>query len=250
VVDSSFSCAEGANGSQISSCTDQNGRSAAAPLDTSTSGAHSFMVTATSSDGLTSSSTVVYYVAAPPVASFTRPQNGTVYVLGQSVTTTFGCAEGTGGPGLVSCVDERGHGPGTPLDTATLGTHNVAVTATSADGQVTIASATYTVVVRPSVSEVKVHHWFVTFNIALPSEGAVDAIATASFKGSRRTVMYGRSDIYSFGSGTIPMILIPGKAGQLALRQHGSATIRLTVAYTASAASPQKVVTLVLKVRR
>jgi len=61
VVNSSFSCSEGAGGPAIKSCLDQNENPAGTASDTSTPGQHTFTVTATS-DGLTGQSRVIYTV--------------------------------------------------------------------------------------------------------------------------------------------------------------------------------------------
>ena len=65
-VRAGYSCQEGANGPGIQSCSGPvaNG----APVDTSTSGSHSFTVTARSKDGQSVSKTVSYTVLAPAAA--------------------------------------------------------------------------------------------------------------------------------------------------------------------------------------
>ena len=67
IVTASYLCAEGVDGPGIASCTGTlpNG----SQIDTSTVGEHKFTVTATSTDGLDSTSTVTYTVVAPPGGS-------------------------------------------------------------------------------------------------------------------------------------------------------------------------------------
>jgi hypothetical protein len=72
-VDASFACAEGTGGPGIASCTGTVADGEA--IDTSTTGSHTFTVTATSEDGLSSETSVTYTVVAPapappPAASF------------------------------------------------------------------------------------------------------------------------------------------------------------------------------------
>jgi hypothetical protein len=68
-----FSCTESAAGTGIASCLDGDGRPSGAALDTWTLGAHTLVVTATSSDGRTATRSVSYTVAGaaffpgPPV---------------------------------------------------------------------------------------------------------------------------------------------------------------------------------------
>jgi hypothetical protein len=148
---SSFSCSEGAGGSGVTTCVDQNGNPSGTALNTSVTGQHTVTVTATSSDGLTGQASVTYDVASAPTVTIALPANGATITQGQTVTSSFSCSDGAGGPGIASCVDSNGTaGSAGTLNTATTGTHIYTVTAISADGQTGSATVTYTVVAAPA----------------------------------------------------------------------------------------------------
>ena len=140
----------------LSSCDDSTGASTSSGgpghLDTSTPGAHTYTVTATSSDGQSATAQISYTVAAAPTASITAPPSGRTFTVGQSVRTRFSCSERTGGPGLSSCDDSTGArtrtGGSGHLNTSTRGRHRYRVTATSKDGQTASTQITYTVKAR------------------------------------------------------------------------------------------------------
>jgi hypothetical protein len=257
---SNFSCTDGANGSGISSCIDQNGHNTGTALDTSTIGSHTFTVAATSSDGLSSSSTVTYNVAGAPAIWLPQPQNGAVYTLGQAASSYFLCADGSGGPGLASCVDQSGHAAGGPIDTSAVGTHTFTVTATSADGLTTSVSNTYTVIPRPTVSNVKARHGVVTFNIGLAAPGNVDAVDTTTFRSFALAAdglqpplgsfVFGRADVVSTQAGTMLVTVKLTAVGKLLLRDHRRATLQLVVNYTGSAGVAQTILIQTVRVTR
>jgi hypothetical protein len=107
---------------------------------------------------------------APPSATIVSPAGGGSYTVGAVVKTRFDCAEGSGGPGMASCVDSNGADGGSgKLDTAKPGRYTYTVTAKSRDGQSSRDSFLYTVVApRECVShrEVAVH---VAYHVTMPA---------------------------------------------------------------------------------
>ena len=101
VVDTQFSCAEGVFGPGLSGCKDSNGASATitsgeqstgtidGTLNTATTGLNTYTVTATSADGLTTTTSMSYTVGNnPPTATISSPASGGVYYQGESVPTS------------------------------------------------------------------------------------------------------------------------------------------------------------------
>jgi hypothetical protein len=150
-VPTGFTCADATNGPGIATCVDSNGSANPGVLDTTATGTFAYSVTATSTDGQTTTATIHYTVAGPPTATITAPADDATYNLGQHATTAFACADPTG-PAIATCVDSNGGAsPGT-LDTSTAGTFAYSVTATSTDGQATTATIHYTVYGPPTAT--------------------------------------------------------------------------------------------------
>jgi WD40 repeat protein len=187
-VPTSFTCSDALDAPGVASCADSNG--AASPsgtLNTAAPGNYTYTVTATSRDGQTTSASLPYSVAAPPKVTISSPTQGATYTLGQPVTAGYSCAEGIGGPGLQSCAGPVASGAG--LDTSGAGQHSFTVTATSADGQQTAKTVSYTVNPQTVAGGVSAN---LTLGYAKNALGAV--VAPGSIK-------WGTSNTVSIGTG-------------------------------------------------
>ena len=243
-VATSFSCSD-AYGPGISSCTDSAGSSSPGILNTSTPGSRTDTVTATSKDGQTGTAEISYTVAAPPSAAISSPAGGSTYTRGQVIDASYGCREGTSGPGLSSCA---GTVPaGAAIDTSTPGQHSFTVTALSRDDQRTTTTVSYTVVLpdnRFSISNVHTSsHGTVSFRARFPGSGTTDVLETAWLDNYAQTATllnpaahrftFARKHLRVAGSGAIKITVAPNRAGRRLIAHHRyQVVLRLWVSYT------------------
>lgn len=154
-VGTSFACSDAVDAPGIASCTDSNAASPpSGALNTAATGSHMYTVTATSQDGQSTTASITYDVAAAPTVQIAAPAGGASYTQGQIVDASYGCAEGAGGPGLISCSGPVANGAA--IDTTTAGPHSFTVTATSADTQSATQTVSYTVTAAPKLADLKI----------------------------------------------------------------------------------------------
>ncbi|HUE26945.1 MAG TPA: hypothetical protein VMP89_09240 [Solirubrobacteraceae bacterium] len=263
-VSSSFSCNDATGAPGISSCLDQDGHASGGTLNTSTLGAHTFTVSATSGDGLATTTSVAYTVAAAtrpaPTVSTLTPAPGARYPFGQRVPARFSCQEATGGPGIASCLGTVKNG--SPINTSAPGAHTFTVTATSSDGQITARSVRYTVLApsnRLVIMQPNPHSdgtFIVTVRVMHP--GAVDVLVTAwddnvarlaaiepaavLLRPAPRRFVFARAHAIARRAGTMRITVRPNARGRLLVANHRyRVTLRLWVTYTPAGGSARSV---------
>ncbi|ADB53573.1 glycine-rich protein [Conexibacter woesei] len=149
-VATAFACADGASGPGITTCLDDVGAASPGRLDTTTTGQHIYTVTATSGSGQTRAASIAYTVARVPTATISAPEDGAIFAIGESVTTSFSCAIGQDGGPIATCEDSGGASGGSGrLDTSRAGRFTYTVDVRSDDGLSGSTSVAYTVAEAP-----------------------------------------------------------------------------------------------------
>jgi hypothetical protein len=242
----------------LSTCLDSNGAASPGHLDTSTTGAHTYTVTATSTDGQTGTKSISYTVAARPSAPIVvieSPGDGAVYTRGQSVVASYSCVEGAGGPGISACAGSLPSGQ--LIDTSSTGKHTFTVTATSLDGQVTTGTVNYTVVLPPNHFLTPPHAKphadgrFVVI-VKVPGPGRVDILITAWKDNLAHTVrllnpapgrfVFARASARATKKTTLRIPVYPNANGRRLIKHHTyRVTLRLWVTYTPTDGRPRSI---------
>jgi len=140
VLPASFSCSTSAPVTIVSCAAPA---APGAPIDTQTTGTHTFTVSATDSNGISTSQSVTYTVVPRLSATVTRPADGARYVRGTSVHAAYACT--VAAPVKVtSCSGSVRNGAAVP--TSSLGRHTFTLSASDSAGTTVTTIVTYTVV--------------------------------------------------------------------------------------------------------
>jgi hypothetical protein len=236
-----YSCAEASGGPGIASCTGTvlNG----SPIDTSRLGSHAFAVTATSKDGLSTTASAQYTVAAPPAVAIITPRDGATYTRDESVAMKFLCNEGQFGTGLATCS-----GPSS-VTTSRTGTFPFTVAATSADGLSSSQTVHYKVALpsnRFVISGLRSRRdGRITFHIRIPSAGVVSVLEMAPDRAltrpTRGEFVFARVRVSPDSPGRHEVVVRPDARGRFLVHHHRlPVRIHLLVTYTPAGGIPRR----------
>jgi Big-like domain-containing protein len=108
-------------------------------------GVHQVTATATNTagEGPASDALALKIDTAAPGRTLTRPADGATYGVNEPLVAAYSCADEAGGSGLDSCVGSVADGA--PIDTASVGSSSVTVTASDVAGNVAATTHTYTI---------------------------------------------------------------------------------------------------------
>jgi uncharacterized delta-60 repeat protein len=240
-VTTSFRCIEGAFGPAVFTCGSAYGDAASggpfqATLDTSTPGAHTYSITTWSADGLHSTASINYRVAAAPTVSIAAPASGSTIPYRAAADVSYACADGSGGPGIDGCAGTVANGSALPTTSA--GTHSFTVRARSIDGLSTSKTVSYRVLFPPNgftVTGVKSSPTgALTFDVDVPGPGKIDALAT-----TQQRLVIARDGFVASRAGNVAAIIRPNGDGRRVMKHHRPIVLRLSVTFTPTGGSPR-----------
>ena len=223
-------------------------------------GSHTVTVTATDTDGLSSTRSSTYIASltlvAPPPVSIVTPRQGATYHLGQVVKADYSCRSVN--QSVKTCSGTVADGQ--PVNTGSLGTHRFTVTAHDTGGESTSETISYRVVPttnRFTVSRVKAAASGVIYlTVTVPGPGRIALLADAFNAARGASGPLARRFVYAAGSlrihrgGAVPITIEPGSNGRALVRLKGGApVVTLTVTYTPTGGRPRVVRPARLRIR-
>ncbi len=249
-VPTRFACADSSDGSGIHTCRDSNGSTSPGALKTTTVGAQTYTVTATSKDAQSATAKITYTVAGAPGVVIASPRNGARYAFARQLRASYHCHDGASGPGIATCTATTADG--SPVDTTRPGPHTFTVTATSKDGQHFTASVSYTILPNEnfSLSHLRTNaDGTISFQLTVPGPGRIDVLETAWMNNlAHAAVMlqpatgrfvFARASATTSHPGTLNIHVTPNQRGHQLVHHHTyQVVLRLWISYSPTGGHP------------
>jgi hypothetical protein len=221
-------------------------------------GTHVVTITATDSDGQTSSETVTYTssLTALPFVSVSAPVADARYALGQVVKASYSCLPVKNGPPVTGCVASVASGKA--INTKSLGEREFTATATDATGQSTTVTVPYFVVPTTNhftLTQVAANHGgVIRLSLKLPGPGEVNAVATevpgGAHAAANKPSVYARLRIAAKRAGAQTFTMKPDGRARAHISNAGSTRlVSVAITYTPTGGKPHELRSKVVRIR-
>jgi hypothetical protein len=244
---SDFSCAAGASGT-LQSCNatvDKSPPFASGTALPDSIGTHTMIVTATDSDGQSTSQSVTYTssLVVVPFVLVSSPVSHAKYTLGQVVKASYLCLPANSGPAITGCVCTVASDQA--INTKTLGQKTFTATATDATGQAATVDVPYVVVPTTNhftISRVSANRrGLLEIALALPGPGQISVVATGGAHTGSKHFIYAHLRTAAKRAGTQRITMKPnGHARALVSVAGVTSVVTLQITYTPTGGKPRR----------